>query len=74
MNNGSVLYIRITNEKTNHLQELKTGITLRVTSRLIDDSSNHTNERIWPKIYAEANNNIEGFSIDRISPINIQGE
>ena len=72
MNSGSVLHIKITNEKTNRLQELKTGITLRVTSRLIEDSNNHTNDRIWLKIYAETNNPTEGSSIDRIPPINTQ--
>ena len=72
MNSGSVLHIKITNEKTNRLQELKTGITLRVTSRLIEDINNHTNDRIWLKIYAETNNPTEGSSIDRIPPINTQ--
>ena len=72
MNSGSVLHIKITNEKTNRLQELKTGITLRVTSRLIEDSNNHTNDRIWLKICAETNNPTEGSSIDRIPPINTQ--
>ena len=72
MNSGSVLHIKITNEQTNRLQELKTGITLRVTSRLIEDSNNHTNDRIWLKIYAETNNPTEGSSIDGIPPINTQ--
>ena len=72
MNSGSVLHIKITDDKTSRLQELKTGITLRVTPRLIEDSNNHTNDRIWLKIYAETNNPTEGSSIDRIPPINTQ--
>ncbi len=72
MNSGSVLHIKITDEKTSRLQELKTGITLRVTPRLIEDSNNHTNDRIWLKIYAETSNPTEGSSIDGIPPINTQ--
>ena len=72
MNSGSVLHIKITDDKTSRLQELKTGITLRVTPRLIEDSNNHTNDRIWLKIYAETSNPTEGSSIDRIPPINTQ--
>ncbi|MBT4184933.1 MAG: type II and III secretion system protein, partial [Deltaproteobacteria bacterium] len=72
MNSGSVLHIKISTEKTSRLQELKTGITLRVTPRLIEDSDNHSNDRIWLKIYAETSNPIEGSSIDGIPPINTQ--
>ena len=72
MNSGSVLHIKITDDKTSRLQELKTGITLRVTPRLIEDSNNHTNDRIWLKIYAETSNPTEGSSIDGIPPINTQ--
>ena len=72
MNSESVLHIKITNEKTKCLQELKTGITLRVTYLLIEDSNNHTNDRIWLKIYGETRNPTEGSSIDRISPMNNQ--
>jgi len=72
MNSGSVLHIKITDDKTSRLQELKTGITLRVTPRLIEDSNNHTNDRIWLKIFAETSNPTEGSSIDGIPPINTQ--
>jgi type II secretory pathway component GspD/PulD (secretin) len=72
MNSGSVLHIKIATEKTSSLQELKTGITLRVTPRLIEDSDNQSNDRIWLKIYAETSNPVEGSSIDGIPPINTQ--
>ena len=72
MNSGSVLHIKIVNDKTSRLQELKTGITLRVTPRLIEDSDNHTNDKIWLKIYAETSNPTDGSSIDGIPPINTQ--
>ena len=47
MNSGSVMHIKIANDKTSRLQELKTGITLRLTPRLIKDSYNHTNDRFF---------------------------
>ena len=72
MNSGSVLHIKITDDKTSRLQELKTGITLRVTPRLIEDNDDHTNDRIWLKIYAETSNPTDGTSIDGIPPINTQ--
>ena len=72
MNSGSVMHIKINTEKTSRLQELKTGITLRVTPRLIEDSDNRSNDRIWLKIYAETSNPTEGPSIDGIPPINTQ--
>jgi type II secretory pathway component GspD/PulD (secretin) len=72
MNSGSVLHIKIVTEKTSRLQELKTGITLRVTPRLIEDNDNHSNDRIWLNIYAETSNPTEGSSIDGIPPINTQ--
>ena len=72
MNSGSVLHIKITDDKTSRLQELKTGITLRVTPRLIEDIDKHTNDRIWLKIFAETSNPTEGSSIDGIPPINTQ--
>ncbi|MBC8257740.1 MAG: hypothetical protein H8E38_01875 [SAR324 cluster bacterium] len=72
MNSGSVLHIKITTEKTSSLQELKTGITLRVTPRLIEDSDNESNNRIWLKVYAETSSPVEGSSIDGIPPINTQ--
>ena len=46
MNSGYILHIKITDDKTRPLQELKTGITLRVTPRLIEYSNNHTNYKI----------------------------
>jgi len=64
MNSGSVLHIKITDDKTSRLQELKTGITLRVTPRLIEDIDKHTNDRIWLKIFAETS--IDKHTNDRI--------
>ena len=72
MNSGSVMHIKVNTENTSRLQELKTGITLRVTPRLIEDSENSGNDRIWLKIFAETSSPSEGPSIDGIPPINTQ--
>ena len=47
MDSGSVLHIKIVNDQTSRLQELKTGITLRVTPRSNEDIYNHTNDRLF---------------------------
>ena len=54
MNSGSVINVRLSGEKTASLQEIKTGVTLRVTPRLIPNpGDNRSQDQILLKVYAE---------------------
>ena len=73
MNSGSVLNIRLIGEKTTSLQELKTGVTLRVTPRLIPAAANNqSHDRILLNVFAETSSPMAGSVIDGIPPFNIQ--
>ena len=73
MNSGSVLNIRLIGEKTTSLQELKTGVTLRVSLRLISVSAdNQSHDRILLNVFAETSSPMASSVIDGIPPINSQ--
>ena len=73
MNSGSVINIRLTGEKTASLQEIKTGVTLRVTPRLIPNpGDNRSQDQILLKVYAETSSPMAGINVDGIPQINSQ--
>ncbi len=73
MNSGSVIHVRLVGEKTTSLQELKTGVTLRVTPRLIEHpSDNRSRDRVLLNVYAETSIPLSDSVIDGIPPINSQ--
>jgi type III secretion protein C len=73
MNSGSVINIRLTGEKTASLQEIKTGVTLRVTPRLIPNpGDNRSQDEILLNVYAETSIPMAESNIDGIPQINSQ--
>ena len=68
-----MLNIQLIGEKTTSLQELKTGVTLRVTPRLIPAAAdNQSHDRILLNVFAETSSSMAGSVIDGIPPINSQ--
>ena len=73
MNSGSVINVRLSGEKTASLQEIKTGVTLRVTPRLIPNpGDNRSQDQILLKVYAETSSPMAGINVDGIPQINSQ--
>ena len=71
MNSGSVINVRLSGEKTASLQEIKTGVTLRVTPRLIPNpGDNRSQDQILLKVYAETSSPMAGINVDGIPQIN----
>ena len=67
MNSGSVINVRLSGEKTASLQEIKTGVTLRVTPRLIPNpGDNRSQDQILLKVYAETSSPMAGINVDGI--------
>ena len=70
MNSGSVINVKLADKG---LQELRTGVTLRVTPRLIaDGDDNRSRDRIWLNVYAETSTPILTNTVDGIPQINVQ--
>ena len=73
MNSGSVINVRLSGEKTASLQEIKTGVTLSVTPRLIPNpDDNRSQDQILLKVYAETSSPMAGINVDGIPQINSQ--
>ena len=73
MNSGSVINVRLSGEKTASLQEIKPGVTLRVTPRLIPNpGDNRSQDQILLKVYAETSSPMAGINVDGIPQINSQ--
>jgi type II secretory pathway component GspD/PulD (secretin) len=73
MNSGSLINIRLTGEKTACLQEINTGVTLRVTPRLISSpGDNRSKDEILLNVNAETSIPMAKSNIDEIPQINSQ--
>ncbi len=73
MNSGSLINVRLSGEKTASLQEFKTGVTIRVTPRLIPNpGDNRSQDQILLKVYAETSSPMAGINVDGIPQINSQ--
>ena len=71
MISGSLINVKLSVDKG--LRELRTGVTLRVTPRLIADSGdNRSRDRIWLNVYAETSTPILSNTVDGIPQINVQ--
>jgi len=71
MNSGSVIHVKLGD--MGGLQELRTGVTLRVTPRLIaDGGDNRSRDRIWLNVYAETSTPVLENPVDGIPRINVQ--
>ncbi|MGK5092543.1 hypothetical protein WDW89_11090 [Deltaproteobacteria bacterium TL4] len=72
MHSGSIINVKIANENRFELKEIKTGVTLRVTPRLVqDDDVKQTNHKIFLNVYAETSNPLNE-NTDGIPQINSQ--
>jgi|TARA_B100000809_G_scaffold253542_1_gene289662 hypothetical protein len=71
MISGSLINVKLLVGKG--LRELRTGVTLRVTPRLIaDGGDNRSRDRIWLNVYAETSTPILSHTVDGIPQINVQ--